>query len=202
MSNNDLTTIDLLRHGELKTKGLFCALPGEPLSDKGWQAMLEATHNKQWDVIISSNYRRCSSFATTLAKNQKSKDFSISNKFQEMDFGRWMGTPAKDIWQNEPNELRKLWSKPEAFSAPDGESIKNFNTRIALAMDDTLKQYQGKSILIISHSGVIRSLLTMALKISSKSALKFTVDYAQMTRLHHYADGEFSLQSFGSCTNA
>jgi broad specificity phosphatase PhoE len=197
MNNNDITTIDLLRHGELETKGLFCAMPDEPLSEEGWCSLLNATNGKKWDIIISSTSLRCSSFAKTLAEKIDPENFSLSNHLREMDFGQWLGLPTKEIWQQEHKKLSELWSNPDDFIAPNGESIKAFNSRVEKAMHHELKKHQGKSILIITHSGVIRSILAMALEISNKSALKFSIDHAQMTRLHYYADGEFSLQSIG-----
>ncbi len=197
MSKPDITTIDLLRHGELTTKGLFCALPDESLSEQGWQSLLKATDGKEWDVIISSNFKRCSSFAKVLATQHTPTEFYISEPLQEMDFGRWAGVAAKDIWQREHKKLAELWRNPDDFISPGGESINDFNKRVGEAIRYQLKSHQGKSILIVTHSGVIRSILAMALEISNKSALKFNIDYAQMTRLHYYADGEFSLQSLG-----
>jgi len=199
MDKPDITTIDLLRHGELKTKGLFCALPDEPLSEQGWKNLYKTTNGKTWDVIISSDFERCQSFAKNLASQQAQAELIISEQFQEMDFGRWAGIPAKNIWQQEQKELDLLWSNPNAFIAPNGESIKSFNKRVGEAFNYNLTLHQGKSILIITHSGVIRSILATALEISNKSILKFNIDYAQITRLHQYADGEFSLQSFGAC---
>ena len=197
MSMNNITKIDLLRHGELKAKGIFCASPDEPLSEQGWQDLYKTTHAKKWDVIISSDFLRCYSFAKKLAE-ERGVELSVSKQFQEMDFGRWMGLSTKEIWQEEKEHLSKLWSNPDNFIAPDGESLKSFNKRVAEGLYAELKQHQGESILIISHSGVIRSILSLALNISNQSALKFTIDYAQLTRLHYYSDNEFSLQSLGA----
>ena len=197
MSTSNITKIDLLRHGELKAKGIFCASPDEPLSEQGWQDLYKTTHGKKWEVIISSDFLRCHSFAKKLAE-ERSVELSVSKQFQEMDFGRWMGLSTKVIWQEEHKQLSKLWSNPDSFIAPDGESLKNFNKRVAEGLHAQLKLHQGKSILIITHSGVIRSILTMALNISNQSALKFNIDYAQLTRLHYYTDNEFSLQSLGA----
>jgi broad specificity phosphatase PhoE len=199
MSKPQVTRVDLLRHGELQTKGLFCALPGEMLSPEGWESMDKITKNKSWDVIISSNYERCRHFAKDLADRQSQAELIISDQFREMDFGRWMGLPAKDIWQQEHKKLGQLWTNPDNFIAPYGESIKGFNERVAENLNYQLNLHPEKSILIITHSGVIRSILATALEISNKSALKFNIDYAQMTRLHYYVDGEFSLQSLGAC---
>ena len=194
MSEGEITRIDLLRHGKLETEELFCAPANTALSQQGWQDLAEITHGKKWDIIISSDFERCCSFAKKLAETEKI-ELCISSGFQEMNFGRWTGMPTKDIWLTDKKRLSKLWSHPDDFIAPGGESLKNFNKRVKKTLFNNLKQHQGKSILIITHAGVIRSILATALNISQQSALKFNIAYAQLTRLHYYLDGEFFLQS-------
>ena len=70
---SECTQIDLLRHGELETSGLFCAESDEPLSKKGLQNLWDATQDGEWDIIISSSHERCQSFAKVLAKQKREK---------------------------------------------------------------------------------------------------------------------------------
>ncbi|MEE9445608.1 MAG: histidine phosphatase family protein [Cocleimonas sp.] len=194
MNKNNITILDLLRHGELETKGLFCAMPDEPLSEKGMQDLINITKNKQWDVLVSSPYARCRSFVITLNKELGGNSISYNNAFQEMDFGRWMGVSAKQLWEDEPEKLSQLWKAPQDFIAPDGESMKDFKKRVERAVKELVNKHENQSILLVTHAGVIRSILSMVLAISPVSVLKFNIAYAQMIRLHCYSDGQFSLQ--------
>jgi len=195
MNEKSITTIDLLRHGELKTKGLFCAKPDEPLSEKGIQNLLKATKNKKWDVVVSSPFERCRQFAIKFKTENDAKLLTYDKAFQEMDFGRWVGISSQQLWAQEPEKLSQLWQAPQDFVAPSGESMQDFNNRIEQATNALVNTHKNQSILLVTHAGVIRSILSLALQLSPVSALKFNIDYAQMIRLHYYPDGQFSLQS-------
>jgi len=194
VNKTNITTLDLLRHGKLKTVGLFCADANEPDSEQGRQDLINITKDKSWDVIISSPATRCATFAKERAKQSNTK-LIINKTFQEMDFGDWIGKSTDSIWQDDKALFEQLWQSPERFIAPNGESVTDFSNRIQQGLDVLLKQYENQSILLLTHAGVIRSILSVALEISPISALKVNVDYAQMIRLHCYPDGQFSLQS-------
>ncbi len=190
------TQIDLLRHGELETPALFCAKPDEPLSKKGLQNLWKATQKGEWDIIISSPHERCHSFAKTLAIQKECK-LSIDPAFKEMDFGNWTGIPTKTLWEQEPAGLKQLWESPETFIAPSGESMQAFTQRVKQGWQALLSNHANKRILLITHAGVIRSILTETLNISYQSALSFNIEYAHLSQLHHYPDDVYSLRSHG-----
>ena len=52
MSHGGVTRIDLVRHGEVATPGLFCASPDEPLSEVGWQQLSDTT--ERWLILAIS----------------------------------------------------------------------------------------------------------------------------------------------------
>jgi len=194
---SECTQIDLLRHGELETPGLFCAKPDEPLSKKGLQDLWDATKKGEWDIIISSPHARCQSFAKALAK-QKECELIISPAFQEMDFGDWTGIATKTLWEQESTRLKQLWESPKDFIAPSGESIKTFTQRVKQGWQAMLTKHKSQNILLITHAGVIRAVLSEALKISHQSTLSFNIEYAHSSQLHYYPDGVYSLRSHGT----
>jgi broad specificity phosphatase PhoE len=197
MNNTDnITRLDLLRHGTLRTEGLFCAPSDEALSDEGMQALVNVTRKGNWDVIISSPYRRCKVFAEQLAQ-QKQCDLSLEDNFREMNFGEWTGLPTQALWDREPEKLRSLWESPDSFVAPEGESMPVFLSRVQHGLNSILNRYKGHSILLITHAGVMRAILATALDIPNRSALKFTIDYARLSRFYYYSDGVFSLYEHG-----
>ena len=191
------TQIDLLRHGELETSGLFCAKYGELLSKKGLQNLWDATQDGDWNIIISSPHERCQSFAKALAK-QKECELIIEPAFQEMDFGDWTGIATKTLWEQESSRLKQLWEFPENFVAPSGESMKAFTFRVLQGWQAMLAKHKSQNILLITHAGVIRAVLSEALKISHQSTLSFNIEYAHSSQLHYYPDGVYSLRSHGT----
>jgi len=190
------TQIDLLRHGELETSALFCAKPDEPLSKKGLQDLWDATKKGEWDIIISSPHERCQSFAKALSP-QKGCELFIEPAFQEMDFGDWTGLPTKTLWEQESTRLKQLWTSPENFVAPSGESMQVFTQRVTQGWKVLLNNHSDKRILLVTHAGVMRAIFTEALHISHQSALSFNIEYAHSSQLHYYPDGVYSLRSHG-----
>lgn len=190
------TTLDLVRHGEIATDGLLCAGADEPLSQIG-QTQLETLKNGiKWDIIVSSPYMRCHGFAKQLAHSLKVPH--ISNAvWQEIDFGEWTDIRRELIWKTNREQLLQLWTAPLDFTAPGGESMLDFVARIQTACAQLLQDYQGKTILLLTHAGVIRAILAHALGIDYHSTQKFSVGYAKINRLYAYPDNEFSLVRWG-----
>jgi len=191
-----LTKIDLLRHGQLVTPGLFCAPPEEPLSKKGLQNLIKATNNGRWDVIISSPYRRCREFAGMLAQ-QKQCRLQLNEQFKELDFGAWTGVTTDKLWQQQSEQLKQLWETPKSFVAPEGESMRAFFLRVEQGLQNILHEHENSSVLLITHAGVIRTILAKVLGISHHSVLRFAVDHARLSQIHYYPDGVYSLYSHG-----
>lgn len=196
MPKNFYTTIDLVRHGEVQTPGLFCAHANEALSETGWQQMSLLENLHVWDQIVSSPYARCQQFAQRLAK-RKSLPLLSDEGLQEMNFGRWQGKTQQSIWDKESDQLQQLWSSPLDFTAPDGESMLAFIERTQAAWQQLLSEYENKSILLLSHAGVIRAILSIALDIDYVSAQKFNIAHGKINRLRYYSDQQYSLQAWG-----
>ena len=190
------TTLDLLRHGQLAVPGIFCAPADAKVSETGMKNLFKTTTNGSWDIIVSSPQLRCLAFAEQLA-SQKQCELVINPQFKEMDFGDWVGIKSETLWQQHREQYQQLWETPDDFTAPNGESMQSFYARVQTGMENLLVEHQGKSILLITHGGVIRTILANALDITTLSVLKFNIAYAQMSRLHCYADGHFSLQFLG-----
>lgn len=196
MISQPMTIVDLLRHGQVATPNLFCAPVNEPLGIPGWKQLTVATQNGQWDVIISSPTRRCHDFARLLAQRMKC-DFVVEPMFGEMNFGHWIGQTQTALWEKYPELMQQLWSQPRRFNAPGGERMEDFINRVTYAWKQTQLQYAGQRVLILTHAGVIRVILSTVLEIIYQKSLRFEVDYAQFSRIHIYPDGVPSLVGHG-----
>lgn len=196
MNNSQHTTLDLLRHGQLETPEIFCADAKAPLSKEGLENLFKSTEKGSWDIIISSPQQRCRAFAEQLAE-QKKCELMIDQQFKEMNFGDWVGVKSETLWQENSEQYQQLWQTPDDFVAPNGESMQAFYQRVETGLKQLLSKHINKSILLITHGGVIRTILSNSLEISTLSVLKFNIGYAQMSRLHCYADGHYSLQFLG-----
>lgn len=190
------TTIDLVRHGEVQTPGLFCAMANEPLSKTGWYQLNALRGYTKWSAVVSSPQKRCSEFAAQLA-NHQNIPLSVDRAWQEMNFGRWTGQPYQSVWDADAQLLKQLWKAPLDFTAPQGESMCDFIARIQDGWETLLNQNQGEHILVLTHAGTIRALLAIALNIDYQSTQKFTVAHGKINRIRSWPDGEASLLSWG-----
>jgi alpha-ribazole phosphatase len=186
------TTLDLVRHGEIATPGLLCAGEDEPLSDKGLAQMQALKQGMNWDLIVSSPYERCRMFASDLAQHLSIQHI-VDDNWREIDFGNWINVQRDAIWESDQQRLLQLWSQPLDFCAPEGEHMVEFVGRILQAFNQLLKVHRGKTILLMTHAGVIRAILANALTIDYKNTQKFSIQHGKINRLRAYPDGEFSL---------
>jgi len=191
-----LTTIDLLRHGSLEKSGLFCAPFETKLSEAGFDAMHGNTMDESWHRIYTSPFPRCHSFAEQLALTSDIA-LEIEPDLQELDFGEWIGLSNEKVWQKSQPLLEILWTNPLSFQAPGGESMIDFVERVKQQWQKMIDVDKGQNILLITHAGVIRVILSIVLDIPYQKTLAIQVDYAQRSRVRVYDDGVASLEYHG-----
>ena len=196
MNTPAVLTLDLVRHGTVRTPGLLCAAPDEPLSSEGWRQMRGLKSRGNWDAIISSPSLRCSRFAAELSEHL---DIPLSTDpaWRELDFGSWTGKQREILWQTERERMLRLWSDPLRFTAPGGEGMADFVARVFAALAALLKHPPGSRVLLITHAGVIRAILVKVLGIDYIAAQRFNIGHARVNRIQAFADGEFSLLKWG-----
>jgi alpha-ribazole phosphatase/probable phosphoglycerate mutase len=146
-------TLDLLRHGEPKGGRLYRGNQDDPLTQKGWNQMLDSTQGKQWNFIASSPLVRCSDFAKHLS-NTNNVPYKVFKDLEELGFGDWQGRSAKNIGQKIVNQFKV---DPINNRPPNAEKLHDFQQRVLTTFNEIVNaknDYQ--SVLIIAHAGVIR----------------------------------------------
>ncbi len=151
--------VHLLRHGEAEGGNRYRGVTDDPLTEKGWQQMWAAVESDHhWDRIIASPLSRCAEFGKALAKH-RSIPFEIADGLQEMDFGRWDGRTAKEIWAEDAEALERFWKDPVAGTPPGGEPFAAFHQRVMNTWREITTAHPGQRLLLITHGGVIRVIL-------------------------------------------
>jgi len=180
---DDLTVIDLLRHGEPAGGRRYRGQIDDPLSEQGWREMWHAVSAETpWQVVISSPLRRCSEFARQLS-DRLSLPLHLDERLKEVGFGTWEGKTASQIRQEDTAILSRFYHDPVA-NRPDGaEPLSTFNQRIAQALDEAISNYRGKHLLIIAHAGVIRGLITQTLHAPADSMYRLSITTASLSRI-------------------
>ena len=172
-----ITTIDFLRHGEVKGGAYYRGRTDDALTEKGWQQMYQAVVNQPWDRVISSPLQRCSHFAEQI--KQQDIPLTIDANWQEICFGDWEGKTAAQINQH---ALMAYYQDPLNNTPPNAEHYADFLNRIRRAWETVLANHTGKHLLLITHAGVIRSLFHLLINVPVSHLFNIRVDHASISQ--------------------
>lgn len=193
-----VTTVDLLRHGEVEGGECFRGWQDDPLTPKGWQQMYDTVATPpKWQHIISSPLQRCATFAAELSDKYNCPVEYVAG-LREMSFGGWEGKTTAELLETDKQRLELFWQDPLTHAPPSGENAQQFAKRVLYSWAQLLESYQGQHILLVTHAGVIRVILTHILNMPLADMFRLHVPYACGSRLCIYPDGFPSLQHHAS----
>lgn len=128
-------------------------------------------------LLYSSPLKRCRKMAEALFLSSGA-DIRFDDRLMEMDMGRWEGMK----WHEIPKEEIDSWAKDVyRVPTPGGESFQDIYTR-ALSFLRHLATLEDQTIVITTHSGIIRSFLHYALQIPVNRLFHLILDYGSLTR--------------------
>jgi len=186
-----VTTIDLLRHGECQGGEIFRGSTDSPLTPKGRAQMLAAARHKQapqpWQHIVTSPLQRCANVATEIASDLALQAQPITD-FSEIHFGDWEGRFTNDVAAESPHHIQRFWTDPVNHTPPNGEALIDFQCRVGAAWQQLLKQHHGKHTLLITHGGVIRIILAQLLQMPLRPLSFLAVPHGCLSQIkvfHH-----------------
>lgn len=198
------TTIDLLRHGACEGGEIYRGTTDVNLSAQGLEQMNRAVASPaDWQHVISSPLVRCKNFAKTCSSNLE-LPLTIESGFREIDFGEWEGRLVADVWRDDRERVENFFADPAQASPPGGEHVNDVVTRVAGAWSELMSKHAGEHLLLVSHGGVMRILISYLLGMPLASISRLHVPYACMARLSviHRDEGQFpvlvSLNSEGN----
>lgn len=177
--------ITILRHGETPLTGLFCGSSDPELTEAGWASLVSRTQVGDWDRVITSPLKRCHAFAETLKL-----PLTVDPRLREMDFGAWEGKSTEEIWTADQTALTAFWDDPTANPAPGGEPWAMMCARTAEAFEEIARTAQGERLLVLTHAGVMRSLLVTQLGLPFASAWKVSLPTAAVLEMTAHHDPE------------
>ena len=158
--------IPLLKDYELKSDLLFYNLPNNI------------------DQIFSSPSKRCTDLL-----DYQNVDFITKNELRELDFGDWEGKKWDEINQNDLN----FWMEDYVNRQPkNGEKmIDLYNRSIKFTYDVFYLNH--KKILFVTHSGVIRALLSEALDINLRNIFDIPIKFNEIYKFNFNSSNKLSL---------
>lgn len=177
--------IDLMRHGEPKGGRRYRGQIDDPLSDRGWAEMREAAAAPPpWDRILSSPLRRCAEFAAELAARLE-VPLEIDERLREAGFGVWEGRSADEIRAADPGGIARFYQDPLHSRPAGAEPLEQFSRRVIAAFEDVARRSGYRHSLLVTHAGVIRTVIAHVLGAPLASIYRISVQTASITRIRY-----------------
>lgn len=185
-----VTTIDLLRHGEPVGGRKYRGQIDDPLSEKGWNQMRSTVGEfADWHHIVSSPLTRCAAFAKELSEKHNIS-LAFDERFQEVGFGSWEGRLPHELEAESPGILFQFKLNPIEARPEGAEPLHDFFNRVAEAVDDLHSRHAGGHVLVVCHAGVIRMVMAAALGVDPHNVYRIKVDTASLTRIALHREGD------------
>lgn len=81
------------------------------------------------------------------------------DRIAEIDAGQWEGRFLTEIEKEFPQAFDNWRNHPERFAAPGGETMSQVYERMKCAVDDIVRNNDGKTVCIVSHGCAIKNLM-------------------------------------------
>lgn len=188
-----VTTIDLLRHGECEGGHCYRGSIDVALNATGQQQMLNRLSlvSPQWQHIITSPLIRCAYFAEQVS-NKHNIPLTTEQNFREVSFGEWEGQNIDEVWKTQRAKVEAWGNDPVAHPPPGGEAADEFVARVVKGLHSLLEAYSGKHLLLVSHGGVMRALLVHILSMPISCMNRLDVPFACLSRVQVvHSQGEY-----------
>jgi broad specificity phosphatase PhoE len=118
---------------------------------------------EKWDRIVVSGLCRTWETAEIINK-ELNLPIEKYTRLNEQDWGVWNGKTYQDLILEQPKELERQMTSGWRFCPPGGEDRLSLWNRSVRVFNDMAVRWPGQKILVISHGGVIRTLIYGTMK--------------------------------------
>ena len=131
-------------------------------------------------ILYTSPLQRCAILAKHIQQNTQIESIIEDARLMEMHFGDW----ELQKWNDIPREVLDPWMEDFVMiNTPNGESFVDLHARVVDFIENEISNGFEKPIIIVSHSGVIRSILCKINQLPLKEAFQNTVDFGEVIKL-------------------
>ena len=143
-----------MRHGETIENANNCLVGriNSSLTEKGIEQAKKVGNyfkDKKIDLIISSPLDRCKQTASIISNQIP---IIYSDSLLGRDHGEFTGKPKNSI------NFDEYWNYKKDIQYEKAESVKALYNRVAKLIEEIKEKYNGKNIIIVTHSGIMRVL--------------------------------------------
>jgi alpha-ribazole phosphatase len=191
-----MSEILFIRHAETDMAGTFCGHSDPELNARGRVQLAELVNKLRMEdigVVYSSDLRRAHSTGMAVAE-ALNIDCHIHCALREINFGQWEGLTWIEIEQRDKAYAHRWVTEYPDLPAPDGENFRDFEQRVLDEVKFISRETEskGRNIAVITHAGVLRTVLGALHGYPDKDAWEWTRSYCSIVR--HLVAPSLSLQ--------
>ena len=194
------TTVVLVRHGETEWNrvGKIQVHIDSALTAIGIrqaEAIGTMLGGREFDHLVSSDLGRARHTAQIIALSV-GHEVLLDPRFRERGFGIAEGKTYAEIDQQFPEMFSRIRDTDPDFAAPGGESRRQFYERVCAVMNDYADTYRGKSVLVVTHGGVLAAIYRWLTGLPIASPHRIEIPNAGYNRLQ-FDGGVWRIETWG-----
>ncbi|MSR42559.1 MAG: histidine phosphatase family protein [Pedosphaera sp.] len=183
------TRLYLLRHGEVEARyqRVFGGRIDMELSPHGHAqaaALAKFLERVAFDAIYASPMKRAQQTLAPLAGQYLRKPVILPD-LREMDFGVWTGLKWSEVQERHDVSVHQWLEQLDKGTVPEAESTAETRARVEPCLQRILTESQGKTVAVVCHGGIVRTLLALLLDLPIVKTAAFEIDYASLTVVDH-----------------
>jgi len=186
--------ITLIRHAAIADawSGRYIGHRDVPLSDAGVERAQQLTQHltgrntQPIERLWCSPAQRARQTAQPLSQRLECP-VTIDIRLHEIDFGQWEGLTFAQIQHQDPHRVDQWAAFADTFCFPGGEALPEFHQRVNAVVAAIHAEDCGH-LAIVSHGGMLQSLLCALLGWPLQDHLKFTFERGSFATLQLEAD--------------
>ena len=178
-----MSEILLIRHPETDLAGTFCGHSDPPVNATGWgqiAALLVALKSEALEAVYTSDLQRAQTLGSAIAENHQVPCITRP-ALREICFGDWEALRWAEIEQRSPERAAAWLAAFPHEPAPNGECFAEFEARVLAEFDGILEASRGR-IALVTHGGVIRTILNQRCEVDKQTAFEVTKGYCSVYR--------------------
>jgi alpha-ribazole phosphatase/probable phosphoglycerate mutase len=175
-----------IRHAETDMAGTFCGHSDPELNARGriqLGELIDRLRVEKIGAVYTSDLRRAHTTGMAIAK-AFDVECHVRSALREINFGQWEGITWEKIEGRDDAYARRWIAEYPRLPAPDGESFSNFERRVLQEVKLLSLQADAAdcSIAVVTHAGVIRTVLCALHGYSEDHAWEQTRSYCSIVR--------------------
>lgn len=123
------------------------------------------------DKIYSSDLGRAYSTTLEITRHLKRVKIIRDAKLREILLGDWEGMTPEEVDRLYQKGYQRWRRRPSAMRIPNAESVQRFRRRVTSRIREIARANKGRTVLVVTHGGVITALLADWLKADFDSVL-------------------------------